>query len=81
MKLIIVLFLRKHFFVYDVRKISFQITLLFSIEITKNRRFQHSVFELSKNDIASTVSNEYNIFLTKAFKNLIVLKNNSIKRR
>ena len=62
MKLIIVLFLRKQFFVYDVRTIHFQITLFFSIEITKNRRFRHSVFKLSKDDIVNTILNEYDIF-------------------
>ena len=35
------------------------------IELTKNRRFQHFVFKLSKNDIASIVSNEYDIFFDK----------------
>ena len=70
MKLIIVLFLRKHFFVYDVREINFQITLFFSIELTKNRRFQHSAYEFSKNDIASTVSDAYDIFLDKSVQRL-----------
>ena len=65
-KLIIVLFLRKHFLVYDVRKVIFQITLLFSIEMSKNRRFQYFVFEFSKNDVASIVSNEYDIFFDKS---------------
>ena len=70
MKLIIILFLRKHFFAYDARKISFQITLFLSIEITKDRRFQHFVFQFSKNDIAALFLNEYDIFFDKNVQKL-----------
>ena len=63
MKQIIVLFLRKNFIVYDVRKIDFQIKLLFSIEITKDQCFQRFIFEFLKNHIINIISDEYDIFL------------------
>ena len=66
MKQIIVLFLRKYFIVYDVRRIEFQITLLLSIEMTKNRRFQNSAFELSKDNVTNVVSDKHNILLEES---------------
>ena len=52
----------KTFFRLQCLKNQFSNNIVFLIEMTKNRRFQHIVFEFSKNNIVNIVSNKYNIF-------------------